>query len=192
MNGMERSWLSKYHELFIELISDNAEMMNDLSVVRSLELPHGHIAAGYVRNYVWDYLHGYQTRTPLNDIDLIYYNKDELDEVVEKKLEQQLKQATGNPLWSVKNQARMHIQNGDRPYQSIQDAISYWPETATAVAIRLESDDRISYVCPHGLDDMFECRVRQSPLFKDEAYYQKRVRGKQWEAIWPKLTFIGL
>ncbi len=184
--------MPKYDELFIELMSNNAEMMHDLSVVRSLELPYGYIAAGYVRNYVWDYLHGYQTRTPLNDIDVIYYNKDELDEKVEKKLEQQLRQTTGNPLWSVKNQARMHIQNGDRPYLSIEDAISYWPETATAVAITLEADNRITYVCPHGLDDMFECRVMQSPLFKDQAYYQKRVRGKQWEARWPKLTFIGL
>lgn len=31
----------------------------------------------------------------------------------------------------VKNQARMHLRNGDRPYQSATDAMRYWPETAT-------------------------------------------------------------
>lgn len=184
--------LSKYHETFIELVENNVELMNDLAVVRSLQLPEAYIAAGYIRNYIWDYLHGYAARTPLNDIDVIYYNKDELDEEFEKKLEGLLKQETGNPLWSVKNQARMHIQNGDQPYSSIRDAISYWPETATAVAARLEVDNRISYVSPYGLDDLFECRVRQSPLFKDQAYYQMRLGKKQWHTLWTKLEILGL
>jgi hypothetical protein len=188
----EQSQLSKYEDQFIELIANNREMMHDLYVIRELHLPGGCIAAGYVRNYIWDCLHGFTARTALNDIDVIYYNKDQCDEEFEKNIEQHLREETGSSLWSVKNQARMHIQNGDRPYQSISDAMSYWPETVTAVAIRLEADNRISYESPYGLDDLFEFRVRQSPLFKDEGYYQARINKKSWKALWPRLDITGI
>ena len=36
--------------------------------------------------------------------------------------------------WSVKNQARMHLRNGDPPYSGATDAMRHWPETATAIA----------------------------------------------------------
>ncbi|WP_438351216.1 nucleotidyltransferase family protein [Paenibacillus sp. FA6] len=155
--------------------------------MRALNLPNWVVAAGYVRNYIWDTLHGYSTRTPLNDIDIIYYNTEELDEDIEKEYERILEQQTGSSIWSVKNQARMHIRNGDEPYQSIEDAMSHWPETVTAVGIRLEDDNSISLVSPYGLEDLFEFRVRRSPLFKDDSYYKCRVTKKDWKEIWPKL-----
>jgi hypothetical protein len=183
--------LPKYDQTLIELIKSNEEMMSDLATVRQLQLPDWYIAAGYVRNYIWDCLHEYTSRTPLNDIDVIYFNSNELDEELEKRYERQLEQATGSGLWSVKNQARMHIQNGNDPYNSVEDAISHWPETVTAVGIRLEADDSISLICPYGLEDIFEYRVRRSPLFKDEAYYQSRLNKKAWKKLWPKLQMNG-
>ena len=110
-----------------------------------------------------------------------------MDEDVEKEYERRLEQETGSSISSVKNQARMHTQNGDKPYKSIEDAISHWPETVTAVGIRLEDDNSISIVSPYGLEDLFEFRVRRSPLFKDVSYYKSRVTKKNWKEIWPKL-----
>lgn len=165
-------------------------MMKDLRIVRDLRLPEAYISAGYVRNYIWDYVHGFTNRTPLNDIDLIYYDLEQLDEEIDIQYEQQLIEQTGNFLWSVKNQARMHIRNGDEPYSGIEDAISHWPETVTGIAIRLEDDDRLTYVCPYGLDDIFECRVRQSPKFHDRSYYHSRISKKNWSQIWPKLLIL--
>ncbi|WP_311764850.1 nucleotidyltransferase family protein [Paenibacillus agricola] len=161
--------------------------MQDLSIIRDLNLPDSYIAAGYIRNYIWDVLHDFPERTPLNDIDVVYYNPDELDEENEKTYEQKLKRETGNSLWSVKNQARMHIKNGDQPYHSIEDALSQWPETATAIGVKLENDNRVSVVCPYGLEDIFEFRVKKSPLFKDEGHYRYRVNQKNWKGLWPKL-----
>ncbi|TNJ63033.1 nucleotidyltransferase family protein [Paenibacillus hemerocallicola] len=180
--------VSKYTSAFLELIRTNKEIMKDLSILRELELPNWYVAAGYVRNYIWDTLHSYPNRTPLNDIDVIYYNPDELDEEIEKKYEQKLERETGISIWSVKNQARMHIRNGDKPYKSIEDAISQWPETVTAVGIRLERDDNISIISPYGLEDLFEYRVRKSPLFKDETYYRSRINKKNWKETWPRLV----
>jgi len=180
--------LTPYNDTLIELIRTNQEMMKDLSLVRDLNLPDWYVAAGYVRNYIWDTLHRYPTRTPLNDIDVIYYNTNELDEEIEKRYEEKLERESGMSIWSVKNQARMHIRNGDKPYQSIEDAISQWPETVTAIGIRLEKDDQLSVISPYGLEDLFEYRVRKSPLFKDDRYYRSRINKKNWKEIWPKLT----
>ena len=179
--------ISKYENQFLELIRSNSEMMSDLKLVRDLRLPECYISAGYIRNYIWDYIHGYLKRSPLNDIDVIYYDPKHLDEELDLEYERLLIKWTGNALWSVKNQARMHIRNGDTPYTGIEDAISRWPENVTGIAVRLEDDDRIAYVCPHGLDDIFEGRVRKSPLFQDYSYYQTRVSEKNWAQIWPKL-----
>ncbi|WP_373232227.1 nucleotidyltransferase family protein [Cohnella sp.] len=175
-------------EELIMNMKTHEHLVRDLELVRQLNLPNWYIAAGYVRNHIWDKLHGYSTCTPLNDIDVIYYDKSNLSENYEKNLENWLNHMTNLSIWSVKNQARMHIKNNDEPYNSIDDAISRWPETVTAVGIRLEEDDRITIIAPYGVDDIYEMKVRRSPLFKDREYYQSRVTNKNWKEIWPKLN----
>jgi hypothetical protein len=43
----------------IDIMKTNDELMRDLELVRDLELPEWYIAAGYVRNFIWDHLHEY-------------------------------------------------------------------------------------------------------------------------------------
>jgi hypothetical protein len=50
-----------------------------------LKLPDGYIAAGYIRNRVWDHLHGFTERTPLNDVDVVYFNPHDLSEETDKR-----------------------------------------------------------------------------------------------------------
>lgn len=59
-----------------EAILHQPEMLEDLRAVAEQGLPHGCIAAGYVRNFAWDVLHGYTSRTPLHDVDVLYYDPD--------------------------------------------------------------------------------------------------------------------
>ncbi|WP_181150999.1 nucleotidyltransferase family protein [Paenibacillus sp. PCH8] len=47
-----------HEERFVQAIMDHEELMHDLRRVRSLELSQCYIGAGYVRNYIWDLLHG--------------------------------------------------------------------------------------------------------------------------------------
>ena len=77
------------------------------------------LAAGFVRNLVWDKLHGYEEATPLNDIDLIYYDESYCSEIIDRTIEKELMEKTDLP-WSVKNQARMHMRNDDAPYHSTE------------------------------------------------------------------------
>ncbi|WP_106766233.1 nucleotidyltransferase family protein [Paenibacillus faecalis] len=174
----------------IRIMKTNENLMRDLEWVRQLELPQGCIAAGYVRNYVWDYLHGYPNRNPMNDVDILYFDPSDFQEETEKHYDAQLKQLYDPYDWSVKNQARMHIRNEDHPYVSVAEAMKRWPETATAVGVRLDDDMNIEVIAPFGLDDLFQMVIRKSPYFKDEAYFKSRVRGKKWLDIWPQLKMM--
>ncbi|CAH1215174.1 hypothetical protein PAECIP111893_03887 [Paenibacillus plantiphilus] len=165
-------------------------LLNDLRLVRELGLPQCYIAAGYIRNYIWDELHGFANRKLHNDIDVIYFDREDLLEERDQVLEQMLIARTGNDKWSVKNQARMHVGNGDQPYHSTEDAISKWPETATAIGVKLNDADGVELCCPYGLEDLYEMVVRRSPLFMDRNYYRRRVNGKGWKKQWPLLTII--
>ena len=89
--------------------------------------------------------------------------------------------------WSVKNQARMHIRNGNLPYKNCYEAISYWPETATAIAIKLNSDNQIEHIAPYGLNDLFNLVVQPTPNF-DLITYRSRIANKGWKHTWEKLV----
>lgn len=170
-------------------LRENAALMDDLRRVGDLGLPQCCIAAGYIRSYIWDLLHGYEPRGLHQDIDVVYFDPEQTNEERDVELERQLRSATGSGKWSVKNQARMHIRNGEAPYRSTLDAMSRWPETATAVGAGWDNG-RITLYAPYGLEDLYALRVRRSPLFHDQAYYVQRVRQKGWSALWPRLTVV--
>lgn len=173
-------------------IMDCAKVRKDLELVRELNLPQSCIAAGYVRNRVWDALHGYDHETPLNDIDVIYYDPSDMSEEKDKLLTQRLNTVDMKDCWSVKNQARMHLRNQVDPYESTSDAMSCWPEIATAVGLYLDELDQIQCISPYGLDDLFQLKIRQSPRYMDTAYFKTRVTEKQWLTRWPNLTMVKM
>lgn len=175
-----------------DLLAARECLNRDLALVQALGLPHWCIAAGYVRNYVWDVLHERQANTPLNDVDVLYYDPSDLSEETEKVYEEHLKRQLPDYHWSVKNQARMHLRNNAEPYVSVEDAMKRWPETATAVGVTLGVQGELRIIAPHGLQDLFGLKVRQSPYFADRSYFEARVRDKNWLNIWPKLEWIDV
>lgn len=170
--------------------------MEALRAAAALDLPDLWIAAGFVRNLVWDRLHGYPAMTPLNDVDVIYYDTANTGKAAEKALEERLRAALPGIPWSVKNQARMHIKNGDPPYSSIEDALANWCETPTAVGARLDVGGELGLVAPLGVDDLTSGICRPTPLTLRKPgkleEYRARVSSKKWAEIWPKLTILDL
>jgi hypothetical protein len=59
----------------IKIIGKDKWMMDVLKTVEALSLPDWWIGAGFVRSKVWDFLHEYKKRTPVPDIDVIYFDK---------------------------------------------------------------------------------------------------------------------
>ncbi|MFC5405841.1 nucleotidyltransferase family protein [Cohnella soli] len=178
----------KRKEKLIQILSGHRFLLRDLKAVQRLQLPEWCIAAGYVRNFVWDFLHAKIDETPLNDVDVLYYDLNDLSETTEKDYEKLLKQEIDKYNWSVKNQARMHDKNNEAQYRSVEEAMRRWPETATSIGVSLEeTTDQLRIIAPQGLDDLFNLVIRKSPLFKDQDYFQRRVREKEWLSKWPLL-----
>lgn len=175
----------------IALIEDDKWMMDLLRVAEKLNLPDWWICAGFVRSKIWDTLHGYDTRNPLADIDVIYFDPKCLDEAEEKRLEQQLVAWKPGIPWSVKNQARMHTVNNQPPYQSAEDGIANFPETVTALGVKLGANGLI-LTAPHGIEDVIQMRVHPVPRFEAsnelKAVYKKRMESKNWNVKWPMVT----
>ncbi|MFD0710773.1 nucleotidyltransferase family protein [Paenibacillus sp. GCM10027626] len=177
-------------EKLIAIMKENMFLERDLQLVQQLGLPNWCIAAGYVRNFVWDYLAGNPQRSPMNDVDVLYYDSNDLDETREKEYEARLIRLWPEYDWSVKNQARMHLRNDEPPYESVEDAMKHWPETATAVGITLDEKQQLKVIAPFGLDDLFAMIIRRSPFFADRDYFCARIQRKGWLKLWPQVRLI--
>ncbi|MBZ9666077.1 nucleotidyltransferase family protein [Pseudomonas sp. LMG 31766] len=174
------------------LIVTDLQRLRILQQVRELDLPDCWVAAGFVRSAVWDHLHQ-RTPSPLpEDIDVIWFDCAHTSEERDAELQATLRGGNGDLQWSVKNQARMHLRNGDAPYASATEAMRHWPETATALAVRLDENDRVEVAAPLGLEDLFGLIVRPAGRFQNEKrrIYQQRLHDKNWLATWPKLKVL--
>ena len=165
--------------------------MEQLRAVRMLDLPDWCIAAGFVRNRVWDHLHGIQPPRPPADIDVLYYDAGDLSKEPEARYEALLGDLKPGLPWQVRNQARMHVWKGLPQHKSTADSMIYWLETVTAVGVRLEADGALTVIAPLGVDDLVNLRCRPTAFGRtrrDE--YENRVASKRWRELWPKVRFL--
>lgn len=175
-----------------EFIARQSHIMELLNVVDALGLPDCWIGAGLLRNAVWDELHGSRTPpSPTGDVDVIYFDRNAIDPDRDCFIEKQLFGMLSGIPWSVHNQARMYERNGDRPYTDTEDAMRHWPETATAIAARLDGA-QVALLTPFGIEDLVGLIVRPTPAFHAKMdQYHARIATKNWPVIWPHLTVIG-
>ena len=173
-------------EDLVQLLLADHERMKAMECARSLALPDCYIAAGFVRNLVWDHLHHKPQPTPLNDLDIVYFDPNEIDDKAALIYEAQLTAMMPEFNWQVRNQANMHLRNGDKPYQSTLDAMSYWPEKETAVAARLNEKNQIECISAFGFESLFEGQITYNPK-RTLALFQSRVESKNWLITWPQL-----
>ena len=172
------------------MVSSDSQRMHVLRLVRDLQLPDCWVAAGFVRSCVWDSMHQRSPSPLSHDIDVIWHDPLQATPERDAILESMLRERDGTLGWSVKNQARMHSRNADRPYLSAPDAMRHWPETATAVGVRLGDQAEVEINAPFGLDDLFTLVVRPTERFLAEKHstYIDRLHSKNWQDIWPKLN----
>lgn len=175
------------------VIRADPHRMAVLAAVRSLSLPDGWVAAGFVRAAVWDALHEFETATPVDDIDVIHFDPVRVEAKHDRALEDVLRRRLPGLPWSVRNQARMHARNGDRPYLSSADAMMHWLETPTAVGLALGESGRIDILAPFGLDDLLGIVIRPTPharAARREAFVC-RVETKPWLKQWPRARLLA-
>ena len=182
----------KTEQDLIHLIENDEWMMKVLQLAKSLELPDWWVCAGFVRSKIWDTLHNLEVRTTTPDVDVIYFDSFLKDEAYEQSLEKKLTNLDVSIPWSVKNQARMHVVNNMPPYSSSIDAISKFPETATALGVTLDEQNNVILTTPCGIEDVLSLQVKPTAHFletKERIHmYNKRVMKKNWQSKWPNIT----
>ena len=179
----------EHMQRLIELVQQDAQRLQILHCVAQLDLDECYVAAGFVRNMVWDHRHGYPS-TPLQDVDVIYFDAAEVEPASPSRYQAALQRQLPGVNWQVKNQALMHQHNGDPPYRSCLDAMSYWPEKETAVAVRITAERHIEVISAFGLQSLFALQLTHNPR-RDVDTFHERVRAKQWLQQWPGLQLIA-
>ena len=151
----------------LEQLQADPDMMTVLAIIRDLDLADAWLAAGAVRNFIWNLLSG---RSGFD--------------ARKKKFPQYA--------WEVKNQVYMHQHSpGTAPYKSACDAVSKYPERCTALAVHLRKDGQLELFLPYGTKDIEDFIVQPTPHFLASperlAVYTERMKKKNWQSKWPQL-----
>lgn len=159
-------------------------------------LPGWYVGAGAVAQTVWNAAHGFEPSRGIRDLDLVYFDAQDLTAEAEKRVEQDVQDALSTlevPV-DVTNEARVHLWYEGRfgvplrPYGSTEEAIATWPTTATSVGVRPQDDDLV--VCaPYGLRDLFALIVRPNKTVVTEAVYADK--AERWRSTWPLLDIVA-
>jgi hypothetical protein len=75
-----------------------------------------------------------------------------------------------------------------RAASSVRASVATWPETATAVAVRLMADSELHVVAPLRLEDLFGRIWRRNSRRVTVAEYRRRLRTKFIPERWPAVT----
>ena len=177
----------------LQAIQLNPDLMKILTIIRDLELNDSWLAAGSVRNFIWNLLSDKPAFDRDTDVDVIFFDPDvSYEETL--AIERQLKKDFPQYQWELKNQVYMHQHSPHTPpYKDSCDAMSKYPERCTAVGLRLQADATLELFAPYGLEEILNFQISPTPHFLENQdrmkLYQKRLSKKNWQEKWKNLTF---
>ena len=89
--------------------------------------------------------------------------------------------------WEIRNNAFKYKSDERSEYATSKDVISAWPETVTAIGVKLDNGV-LKLVAPYGIVDIINFVIKPSPKYKDGIErIKERVTKKKWLEKWPKL-----
>jgi hypothetical protein len=171
-------------------------LMRALRAARAVGPPDWLIGAGAIRDRVWDHLHGFGHFPPSRDLDLVFFDPLSLGSERERSVQREVSTQAPDICWDVTNQASVHLWYPEvfglevEPLTCSADGVATWPETATAVGVRLRADDSIEVVAPCGLEDLFGLVCRRNPRRVTVEHYRRRVKSKQIAERWPRVQIL--
>ena len=186
----------KNKQEILDSVRENPDMMTILTIIRDLDLKDSWLAAGSVRNFIWNLLSDKSPFDHETDVDVIFFDPDiSYEETV--SLEKKLREDFPQYQWELKNQVYMHLHSPHTaPYTSSRDAMSKYPERCTAIGLRLHADATLELFAPYGLEDILDFQVSPTPHFLENEdrmkLYQERLSKKKWQEKWKNLTFSNL
>ncbi|MYV06143.1 MULTISPECIES: nucleotidyltransferase family protein [Furfurilactobacillus] len=178
----------------LDIIQDIPALMTILHAIADQHLIQGALAAGSIRNTVWQVLSHQPVRLS-SDIDVVFFDpkrpyEDNLP--IQAKLKDRLPQYK----WQVKNEAYMNTHNFNDvpPFTSVADAIGHFVETPTCVGAYLDESGQLRLIAPHGVADLLNFISRPVPMYQQDAahmaIFDQRMAAKQWQQKWPQLSIL--
>ena len=194
MNAFNTDLISQVKSLEF-ILGQSAIVPKVLKRAEALSLPNWYLGAGCIAQTIWNYLSGKELTSHINDLDLVYFDQDDLTYEAENQRMDDAKELFKDvPIRiDVKNQARVHLWYEEHfgypieSYQSVEDAINSWPTTATCVGVRYSENECIVYA-PYGLNDLFGMIVKPNKVQITEDIYVRKV--KRWKHCWPMLQIV--
>ena len=160
-----------------------------------IALPDCWLVAGCVAQTVWNDAFGRPANHGLSDIDLVYFDDGDLSAETEASHAARIRALFADlGLWlDVKNEARVHLWYAEKfgnalaPYVSVEDAITTFPTTATAVGVQPRANG-LHVFAPYGLSDLLDLVVRANKKQITRSVYDAKVT--KWLAVWPDLRVV--
>jgi hypothetical protein len=190
LNGQHLS-LNEQTDLLSEFVKTIDGIPQILNAIRTL--PNAWVGAGIIFQNVWNVIHDYEVNTHIKDIDIFYWDNNDLSWASENNAIRFLTNKLPDVAipFDVKNIARIHLWYEKRfgiaktPYFSVQESISTWPVIGACMAMRIH-DGKIEFIAPHGFQDMFSLRVRPNKVLVDKGIYENK--AIKWQEQWPRLS----
>ena len=195
---MKYKTIYEQNEKFISILKENKDLITILDYICELNLPNFYIAAGSIFQTIWNYYDQKPLNFGIKDIDIIYYDSNNLSKEYEKKLENKIiehfKALNLNYEFDVHNEARMHLwkkenENKDiNQYKNSEDAIDQWIATVHSIGITKENDN-IKVYAPYGLSDIFSKTIRPiKHKANSKELYDKK--AESWQKRFDNLNII--
>jgi hypothetical protein len=173
-------------------------MTRVLRAVHDEQIPDAWIGAGVLRDLVWGERYGSGfLPAEVRDVDVAFFDPHDLSRTNDDRVTERLQRRLPVIPWEAKNQAAIHTWYPAKfggpavePLTSIRAAVGTWPETATAVAVRLGADDVIKICAPLGIADLLNGVWRRNPARVDIHQSLARLTRHQPATRWPRVSVI--
>jgi hypothetical protein len=181
-----------------ELVRGSAWLVDVLAAARDSGLPDAWVGAGVLRDLVWGELFGHGFRPEeVHDIDVVFYDPADLSGDRDRRATEELRKHRPGLAWEACNQAAVHTWYAEHfggpavpPLRSIAEAVATWPETATAVAVRLVGAHELEICAPLGLDDLLGGVWRRNPTRVSLTGSRERLARHRPGERWPGIRVV--
>jgi hypothetical protein len=180
------------------IVRSSAWAMQMLDAVRRSRLPDAWVGAGVIRDLVWGTSFGAGfDPNEVRDVDVPFFDPGDLTADNDDRATALLAGLQPDVPWEACNQAAVHAWyhkhfGGEPvpPLRSVAEAVATWPETATAIAVRLDADNGIEICAPHGLGDLLGGVWRRNPLRVTVSQSRERLARHRPAQRWPGVRVI--
>jgi hypothetical protein len=181
-----------------ELVQSNDWLVRVLKTVRDAQIPDAWVGAGVLRDLVWGQRYGSGfSPSEVRDVDVAYFDPTDLARSNDDQMTERLHQRWPQVPWEARNQAAVHTWYPSKfgggpvePLTSIADAVATWPETATAVVVRLTHHGDVEICAPLGVADLLDGVWRRNPRRVSLERSLMRLARHQPETRWPGVTVV--